>query len=1000
MLKHYLLKLLMLFCLISVLPNLSRGQWVNINTQFGYWLSTHGYSQCVLNNNGWKLDTTCAAVVNAQSLTIWSGGIQSLSGIEYFDNLDTLRITQSSLQTIPTLPKRLKYFDCSSCYVSFIGFYHDSLRYFNCSNNPITYLSAVPESLQELDCSFNQSMHTIYSLPSSLVKLRCYITKLVNVPTLPATLQYIDLSANQYVVSLPALPPGLIQFNCSDCNITSMPTLPPTLQWFNCSGNELDSLPALPSPLTYLNCAYNDLMGLPQLPGLLDTLYCQGNVLQTLPSLPNSLKVLNCADNFYTQNMFTTLPPSLIWLACNSSYNNIHTPQTLPAFPSTLQYLDCASIFTSNLPTLPASLVYLNCSDNNLTSLPPLPAGLKYLYCSSNDLGNLPTLPSTLSALHCSNDLISTLPVLPPLLDTLVCSNNQLTSIPTLSSTLKKLDCNYNRLTGLPLLPSTLRYLDCIKNNLLSLPELPDTLQNLYCSYNPNLYCLPELKWINSLVFDSTAITCAPNYPVYLNNSWPVLGSLPLCDLFNSNGCPAYWKISGKVYNETNSNCQIDVNEEGLKNIPVRLYNNGVLVEQLNSMQGGGYSFKADFSTYNYTIDTSNIPFSIECPSAGFYTSALTQSDSLDTNMDFGIRCKPGYDLEARAIIGRFRPGFDGGLLVSVGDASSFYGAHCAAGVSGSVSLVYNGPVQYLGPVPGSTTPVVNGDTLTWYFQDMSTIDQSGGCNVLFHTLQSASLDSSVCFWLIVNPISGDVKPANNVLHRCIAVTGSFDPNEKVVQPSTANIDTSQEWLTYTIYFQNTGTDTAIRIYITDTLDNDLDPTTFQLLAYSHEPLVQIKDDALRFNFPNIYLPDSNINEPASHGFVQYRIKLKEGLPIGTNIENTAFIYFDFNEPVITNTTSSTVSVNINTGILKTGDTEIMKLYPNPASSNVYVVLSNYKPGARLVISSCTGSIVNETILTSASGQVVLPNCSSGVYFAKVELPDGSFSVQKLVINK
>jgi hypothetical protein len=63
----------------------------------------------------------------------------------------------------------------------------------------------------------------------------------------------------------------------------------------------------------------------------------------------------------------------------------------------------------------------------------------------------------------------------------------------------------------------------------------------------------------------------------------------------------------------------------------------------------------------------------------------------------------------------------------------------------------------------------------------------------------------------------------------------------------------------------------------------------------------------LKFLFPNILLPDSNTNEVASHGFIQYSVKLNAGLPEGTLISNRADIYFDFNQPVLTNTVHSRI---------------------------------------------------------------------------------------------
>ena len=102
-----------------------------------------------------------------------------------------------------------------------------------------------------------------------------------------------------------------------------------------------------------------------------------------------------------------------------------------------------------------------------------------------------------------------------------------------------------------------------------------------------------------------------------------------------------------------------------------------------------------------------------------------------------------------------------------------------------------------------------------------------------------------------------------------------FDPNEKTVYPLNSLDINGDHWLTYSIDFQNTGTAPADNIYITDTLDANLDLATFTLTGYSNQPFVQVINNVAKFNFPNINLPDSLSNEPGSHGYVQYKIKSK-----------------------------------------------------------------------------------------------------------------------------
>ena len=137
----------------------------------------------------------------------------------------------------------------------------------------------------------------------------------------------------------------------------------------------------------------------------------------------------------------------------------------------------------------------------------------------------------------------------------------------------------------------------------------------------------------------------------------------------------------------------------------------------------------------------------------------------------------------------------------------------------------------------------------------------------------------------------------------------SFDPNDKLVNPTRMNGYTLfDEDLVYTIRFQNTGNAEAFDVVIRDTLDDHLDPTTFRIITSSHEEVLTTtmeNNKYLTFDFKNIFLPDSTTNFDASQGFVSYRIRTKEGLPEATEIANSAGIYFDFNPPVLTNTTEN-----------------------------------------------------------------------------------------------
>jgi len=144
----------------------------------------------------------------------------------------------------------------------------------------------------------------------------------------------------------------------------------------------------------------------------------------------------------------------------------------------------------------------------------------------------------------------------------------------------------------------------------------------------------------------------------------------------------------------------------------------------------------------------------------------------------------------------------------------------------------------------------------------------------------------------------------------CRPVIGSFDPNQKSALPTGAGSNNAIEAnrpLEYTIDFQNTGTDTAFRVLLRDVLPSNLAIATFRPVAASDSCMWQIRGNTLEVLFQPITLPDSNVNEPASHGFFTFEIEQKPNLPDGTVFENTASIVFDFNPPIITNTVHHTI---------------------------------------------------------------------------------------------
>lgn len=708
-------------------------------------------------------------------------------------------------------------------------------------------------------------------------------------------------------------------FVCTSNNLTNLPQLPSGLQYLICDSNRLTSLPNLPNSLSYLDCHYNQITSFPALPNSLITLFCYHNRLVSLPTLPNSLENLQCYQNLLSS--LPLLPNSLIALMC---YENQIT--SLPTLPTSLKYLDCNFNLLSSLPALPDSLSDLNCGDNQISELPSLPSSMTSLVCGGNQIDSLPLLPSKLNTLACDGNQITSLPLLPSSLAFLNCGANQISSLPALPPPLLNLYCHANQLTYLPLLPNSLLSLVCHNNQLTNLPLLPTSLSSLNCSNNIGIVCIPsKLGPLSELKISGTGITCMPNR-FNCQNFDINPNTLPLCD--PQSGCAFYYNITGNVHQKTTSNCIQDslTPGAGLSNIKMMLAQNGQPIQQTYAYSIGEYSFDTDSNTnYTLSIDTTSLPLNVACPTSFTRNLVLTNVDSIKQNQNFGLECK-GVDVGVLSIQGRFRAGRASNVNIVAGDIiKQYYNANCASNVAGTVVISFTGSVTYVSPAAGALTPTsVSGNSLSYAVSDFSAIPFNA-FNIVLATDTHAVIGTLVCITVTVSTAT-DINLANNTLSQCFQVVNSYDPNAKEVFPKY--ISRNGDWLTYTVHFQNTGNDTAYDVIVRDTLSSFVDANSFQFLASSHEKkIIQINGNALAFTFPNINLVDSATNPAGSQGWFQFKVKTKPTLPLLTNINNIAFIYFDFNPAIKTNTATTVVEP---LGINETETSSVLQLYPNP----------------------------------------------------------------------
>lgn len=238
----------------------------------------------------------------------------------------------------------------------------------------------------------------------------------------------------------------------------------------------------------------------------------------------------------------------------------------------------------------------------------------------------------------------------------------------------------------------------------------------------------------------------------------------------------------------------------------------------------------------------------------------------------------------------------------------------------------------------------------------------------------------------------------------CQENIGAYDPNDKQAFPKgfgSQHFLKANTEIEYRIRFQNTGTDTAFTVVVLDTLAEHLDAASVRPGASSHAYDFAVLDgNVLRFRFDNILLPDSNVNQAASNGFVTFNVAQKPDNAIGTLIENRAAIYFDFNEPVLTNTTFHTIGdhfVLVSTD--NTTTTAPLQVYPNPSSGSVFFEIPDATSNNRFVLSDSQGKTVLSAAFSGKTYRFEKGALPAGVYFFKVTTGNGGSFTGKVVLK-
>ncbi len=331
-----------------------------------------------------------------------------------------------------------------------------------------------------------------------------------------------------------------------------------------------------------------------------------------------------------------------------------------------------------------------------------------------------------------------------------------------------------------------------------------------------------------------------------------------------------------------------------------------------------------------------------------------------------------------------FRPGFNTNVKISVRNI----GLQTAQNVQ--LKLTLPTFIDYLtaSPLPSGSL----NDTLIWNVGELA-YDSVFQVNAMFYAPSGLSAGMNVIMSAVSLPVSSDGNPASNFYTLKTKTVKSIDPNDKQVDPEyvTPSMLANGQALEYTIRFQNTGNYPAEFVKVIDTLSQSLDPGTFHFISSSHPCTWNLRGHGVvEFFFENIQLSDSVSNEPASHGFVKFSVAPKKNLSLGTFVENFCDIYFDYNDPVRTNTAKTQVVYFVPGEGLAIPNKQLL-VRPNPAAFHLFCNWQQPAPAdGRIRLFDTTGLPRLEAPLEAGDKHlsIDIQSLPPGLYFVVLEAGD------------
>jgi uncharacterized repeat protein (TIGR01451 family) len=454
------------------------------------------------------------------------------------------------------------------------------------------------------------------------------------------------------------------------------------------------------------------------------------------------------------------------------------------------------------------------------------------------------------------------------------------------------------------------------------------------------------------------------------------------------------------ISNGIKFNLFFDTNGNGVQNVGEQNYNGGNFTYQLNSgvihtvnSNNGMFVLYENNATNTYNLGCNLSPNLNNCNNGytlatSAYNGVTIANGSGITIYNFPITTAPCADLSVNLyqLGAPPRPGFTYSNRIQYTNNGN------QTITSGTITFTRSTTVSAVSTLPATTATATG---FTYNFTNLLP-NETRYIDVTMQvpTIPTVSLGDLVTNSVTASIPPNDAYPANNSASLTQVIVGSYDPNDKTESRGGKILFSSfsaNDYLTYKIQFENTGTAEAVNIRVNDVLDAKLNPSTIRMVASSHPYILDRVGNTLNWKFDGVNLPPSVASTNTGKGYVVFQIKPTAGYAVGTIIPNIANIYFDFNPAIVTDPCNTQF---VSTLAINDFDANELSVYPNPVKNNL--TITNTTTIDSVSVFSVLGQEIMNQKVNALETEINTSELTNGVYFVKVT-SEGKEKTMKIV---